>query len=163
MWPEIRSECMLLNFSWQLLLSHAAHRWCPPALSPTPVKQCMRPVDASGICRDSVIPFMTVAGTERCQESKNQAIDLPDLKKAPLHFFWKYGSLEVPPTAESDLSLQVDSHDRAALFLQVCGGHHFMTLLGWSRQSIKRCTCMGCIRERGSQLVVRRVSTPVFC
>lgn len=77
----------------QLLLAAAALSRCTQMMPPTPCQSnSVRPADASGTCRDLVIPFMTLAGKDGCQESKNQAVDLPDLKKAPLRFV---GSMEV--------------------------------------------------------------------
>lgn len=110
----------------QLLLAAPALSHCTQMVPP-PLRQSnsVRPADASGMHRDMGIPFMTLAGNGVCQESENQTIDLPDLKKH--HHIslkvWEFGG-----APQSNLTLQVISHNLAAFFLGVFGGYHFMTL-----------------------------------
>lgn len=50
--------------------------------APTPCQSnIVRPADASGMRRDLVMPFRTLSAKAVCQESENQTVDLPDLKK----------------------------------------------------------------------------------
>ena len=50
--------------------------------------------------------FMTLAGKGGCQENKNQASNLLDLKKVPLHFVGSMGVWRCPPIKPKSLGGQ---------------------------------------------------------
>lgn len=73
---------------------HASRRWCPIPL-PT-IRHVLGPGHI----------FMTLAGKGGCQENKNQASNLPDLKKAPLRFVGSMGVWRCPPIKPKSLGSQ---------------------------------------------------------
>lgn len=78
----------------QLLLAAPALSHCTQMVLPPPCQSnIVRPADASGMRRDLVMPFMTLSAKDVCQESENQTVDLPDLKKTPRYFIGSMGSV----------------------------------------------------------------------
>lgn len=87
----------------QLPLAASALSQCTQMVLPPPCQSnIVRPADASGMRRDLVMPFRTLSAKDVCQESENQSVDLPDLKKnTPLCFIGSMGSVggvEVSPS-----------------------------------------------------------------
>lgn len=88
----------------QLLLAAPALSHCTQMVLPPPCQSnIVSPADASGMRRDLVMPFMTLSAKDVCQESENQTVDLPDLKKTPQCFIGKYGKCGGIP--QSNLNL----------------------------------------------------------
>lgn len=84
---------------------------CTQMVLPPPCQSnIVRPADASGMRRDLVMPFTTLSAKDVCQESENQSVDLPDLKKNTTVFYWKYGKCgRCGGIPQSNLNLQVVS------------------------------------------------------